>query len=114
MVPDLPAPYPALVWYLVNRVDALFIGNPVRHFQHLASRMSGEHAELRAWRAWACFHLAKELLPADSFPQDLEQVAKEELEIPTVLEIEKNLPSCDSSSLPVAKALARKHPVTRS
>ena len=36
-----------------------YLGNPVRHFQHLASRMSGPRADIRAWRAWLCFHLAR-------------------------------------------------------
>ena len=113
MVPGQPAPYAALVWYLANRSANLFIGNPVRHFQHLASRMSGEHREMRSWRAWACFHLAEVALPSSDYPRDLEQLEKEDLQIPSPGEVAKNLPSCDSSSLPVAKALARILPVTR-
>ncbi len=113
MVPDLPAPYPALAWYLTHRSDESFIGNPVRHFQHLASRMSGNHSELRSWRAWACFHLAEEILPASDYPRDLEQIAKEGLKIPSKSEVEKNLPSCDSSALSAAKGLARTLPVKR-
>ncbi len=114
MVPDQAAPYEAMVWYLAKRSQELFIGNPVRHFQHLATRMSGEHAELRSWRAWACFHLAESVLPESDYPRDFEQIEKEGLEIPSLEEVEKNLPSSDSSSLPAAKALARKLPVTRS
>ena len=112
MVPGLPAPYEALVWYLVNRTEENFIGNPVRHFQHLASRMSGQHSELRSWRAWACYHLALKLLPSHSFPCDLEQIEKEGLVIPAEEEVLKNIPSSDSSSLPAAQALARTHSVT--
>lgn len=114
MVPDLPAPYPALAWYLIHRNDDLFIGNPVRHFQHLASRMSGTHAELRSWRAWACFHLAEHILPSLDFPRDTEQIEVEALRIPSAVEVEKKLPSCDSSGLSAAKALVRTHPSKRS
>ncbi len=113
MVPDLPAPYEALAWYLTHRSDELFIGNPVRHFQHLASRMSGDHAELRSWRAWACFHLSAEVLPPNKYPRDEEQIEKEALQIPPEADVGKNLPPCDSSSLSAAKGLARNHAVTR-
>ena len=44
--------------------------------------MSGPNKELRAWRAWACFHLAQSILPADEFPVDQRQIEKEQLEIP--------------------------------
>jgi hypothetical protein len=107
MVPDLAAPYPALAWYLIHRSHDSFIGNPVRHFQHLASRMSGDHAELRSWRAWACFYLAEEILPSSDYPRDAEQIEKEGLAIPSQDEVEKNLPSCDSSGLSAAKGLVR-------
>ena len=113
MIPDQAAPYPALVWYLGNRKGDLFIGNPVRHFQHLASRMSGEHSELRSWRAWTCLHLAEFLLPPEDFPRDHKQINQENLEIPRFEEVVKKLPSCDSSTLSVAKALARTLPVKR-
>lgn len=108
-VPTLPAPYPALVWFLIHRRPDLFLGNPVRHFQHLASRMSGEHAPLRAWRAWACFHLAHEILPPADFPRDEEQIAHEDLLIPDLATIAKNLPPCDASRLSDARALVKKH-----
>lgn len=77
-----PPPYAVLVWMLRSRGERDFIGNPVRHFQHLATRVSGERREIRAWRAWACFHLSRRVLPAGEFPFDAEQVAKESLEIP--------------------------------
>ncbi|RYD63892.1 MAG: hypothetical protein EOP84_33205, partial [Verrucomicrobiaceae bacterium] len=51
-----PPPYAAMVWILQNRPEGPFLGNPVRHFQHLATRVSGERKEIRSWRAWACFH----------------------------------------------------------
>ena len=113
MIPDQAAPYPALIWFLCHRKDNLFIGNPVRHFQHLASRISGDHTELRSWRAWACFHLAEILLPTPDFPRDQDQIDQEHLRIPDFTEIEKKLPSCDSSTLSVAKALARTSSVKR-
>ena len=57
-----------------------FLGNPVRHYQHLASRMSGPRAEVRSWRAWGSFYLAEKVLP--QLPRDEEQIAKEGLVIP--------------------------------
>jgi hypothetical protein len=77
-----PPPYAVLVWILRNRPDDAFVGNPVRHFQHLATRVSGERKELRAWRAWACFYLARWVLADGDFPIDAEQVEKESLKIP--------------------------------
>ncbi|YCM44900.1 hypothetical protein V2O64_02570 [Verrucomicrobiaceae bacterium 227] len=107
MVTSIPAPYQALFWFLTHRIEGYFLGNPVRHFQHLASRMSGENAEIRAWRAWACFHLALEALPEDHFPMDLDQMKEEGLKIPAVTEVLKNIPKVDSSSLPAGSLLAR-------
>lgn len=61
MIPEQAAPYPALVWFLAHRKNHLFIGNPVRHFQHLASRMSGDHSNFAAGEPglvfiWPKFH----------------------------------------------------------
>jgi hypothetical protein len=82
---DWPPPYAALAWILraARQGDCGFIGNPVRHFQHLASRMSGPRAESRAWRAWACFHLAERVLGPPGFPRDGEQLVREGLWIPS-------------------------------
>lgn len=77
-----PPPYAVLVWFLRNRPDGPFLGNPVRHFQHLATRVSGERKEIRSWRAWACFHLSRATLPAEEFPPDQEQIAKDALVFP--------------------------------
>lgn len=77
-----PPPYAVLVWILRHRPSDAFIGNPVRHFQHLATRVSGVRKEIRSWRAWACFHLSRRLLPAGEFPIDAEQVEKESLQFP--------------------------------
>jgi hypothetical protein len=79
-----PPPYRALVWIMRRSMDGScgYLGNPVRHFQHLASRMSGPRAEIRAWRAWLCLHLAERVLPSGSFPRDGHQIAREGLWIP--------------------------------
>jgi len=94
--PEIPLPYAAMIWFLENRRDELFIGNPVRHFQHLATRMSGLRAGLRSWRAWACFHLARNTLPVDEFPIDYEQVSNEALVLPDLQEVLENLPRAES------------------
>jgi hypothetical protein len=77
-----PPPYGVLVWMLRHRPAGAFLGNPVRHFQHLATRVGGERKEIRSWRAWACFHLSRSVLPAGEFPVDAEQVAKEGVVFP--------------------------------
>ena len=94
--PKIPLPYAAMIWFLENRQDDLFIGNPVRHFQHLATRMSGPRAGLRSWRAWACFHLAKQTLPEEEFPIDHEQISNEALILPDLREVLENLPQDES------------------
>ena len=77
-----PLPYRAKQWIFQNRSTDSFLGNPVRHYQHLASRMSGKNSQLRSLRAWACFHLAEQALPNEEFPRDEEQIQKENLTIP--------------------------------
>lgn len=81
---EFPSPYRALVWILDQAKDgqAGFMGNPVRHFQHLASRMSGPRAEIRAWRAWACFRISERYLYGLGFFRDGEQLSKEGLWMP--------------------------------
>ncbi|MGD7652096.1 MAG: hypothetical protein ACQCXQ_02690 [Verrucomicrobiales bacterium] len=77
------APYRALVWMLRRPQADAYTGNPVRHFQHLASRMSGPRAEVRTWRAWACFHLSERVLAGSGgYPRDEEQLVREGLVIP--------------------------------
>lgn len=78
-----PLPYQAKMWIFTRRHEEGFMGNPTRHYQHLASRMSGPMSELRSLRAWACFHLSERVLPADEFPRDHRQIEKENLVIPT-------------------------------
>jgi len=82
-----PLPYQAKVWIFTRGHEEGFMGNPVRHYQHLASRMSGPNSDLRSWRAWACFHLAESVLPAEEFSRDLRQIEKEQLVIPTWHEV---------------------------
>ncbi|MFT3991170.1 MAG: hypothetical protein QM680_07145 [Luteolibacter sp.] len=79
-----PPPYRALAWILEHLPMGHpgFFGNPVRHFQHLASRMSGPRAEIRTWRAWVCFHLAERILPGCE--RDGRQLAREGIRIPTL------------------------------
>ena len=85
-----PSPYAALCWMYVHVKEESFLGNPVRHFQHLATRMPATEPAIRVWRAWACFHLSERLL-GENYPRDLDQIEKEELEIPAVNQVEQAL-----------------------
>lgn len=91
-------PFLALVWILNHAAagDCGYLGNPVRHFQHLASRMSGPRAVIRSWRAWLCFHLAEKILNPAVYPRDGEQIAREGLWIPgcqrALAEVSKHTP----------------------
>lgn len=84
-----PLPYRALAWILENRVEGQFIGNPRRHFQHLATRMVEPRRELRSWRAWACWGLACLTNPEDS--ADENQIAEEGVIEPSSAEIRQQL-----------------------
>ncbi len=80
-----PMPYSALQWMLEKAADGScgFLGNPVRHFQHLATRMRGEGKEIRRKRAWACFWIARTTLEGKGdFPMDGRQVAREGIFVP--------------------------------
>ncbi len=90
---EFPPPYEAMRWVIERAADGSsgYLGNPVRHFQHLASRMSGPRAELRAWRAWLCFHAASRLLSAAEFPRDWEQIAREGLWVPSLAQVLEQL-----------------------
>ncbi len=74
-----PLPYKAIAWLMVNRREGQFLGNPRYHYQHLASRLRGPGKELAVWRSWACWYLAKEVLPEGEFPADLVQIRSEQL-----------------------------------
>jgi hypothetical protein len=78
-----PLPYQAKMWLFTRRHEDGFLGNPTRHYQHLASRMSGPNSKLRSWRAWACFYLSERVLPAKEYPRDNRQIDRENLSIPT-------------------------------
>ncbi len=77
---EWPPPYAALRWILEHREEAHFLGNPRRHFQHLATRVGGPRREARSWRAWACWRLARLARPHD--PADERQLAEEGLAEP--------------------------------
>lgn len=81
-----PIPYSAMRWIMEHSADSGFLGNPVRHFQHLASRMNRNQPqpELRIARAWCCLHLAEAVLSSEQFPRDIRQIDTESLCIPTV------------------------------
>ena len=85
------APYHAKAWMIHHRPLDRFIGNPRRHYQHLATRMVEPNKALRTWRAWACWYLAKELLPESEYPSDTEQVRKERIVEPTRGQIAERL-----------------------
>lgn len=70
-------PYHAVGWILMNRHTDSFIGNPRRHYQHLATRMVAPHKDLRTWRAWACWNLSCIALDEQDFPADAAQILKE-------------------------------------
>ena len=84
---EWPLPYQALAWILLNRPADQFIGNPRRHWQHLATRMVEPDKALRTWRAWACWYLSKVILPEKEFPSDLKQIREEGVVEPTFEEI---------------------------
>jgi hypothetical protein len=84
-----PIPYRAVGWILRYGEAAGFIGNPRRHFQHLATRMSGHETELRVARAWACWELAK--ATNRNWQADEEQIKRESVTEPTVDQVKNNL-----------------------
>ena len=86
-----PLPYQALVWIMQHRVEGQFIGNPRRHWQHLATRMVEPNKELRTWRAWACWYLAQLILPEAEFPSDQKQIREEQIVEPTQGQIAAHL-----------------------
>lgn len=93
MLSENPPPYFAMVWIMQEAQDESygFLGNPVRHFQHLASRMSGPRAHIRKWRAWYCYYLADAMLPRDAYPRDVTQRMREGLWIPTLERVHREV-----------------------
>jgi hypothetical protein len=93
-----PLPYRAVAWIMRHQQQGQFMGNPRRHFQHLATRMTAPHRELRTWRAWACWHLSGLLLSEAEFPVDEKQICEEGLTLPSyelILEKLSALSPCD-------------------
>ena len=92
---QFPIPYSSIKWILEQRTDKYgqFLGNPRRHWQHYASRMSGPRSNIRIWRSWACFAIASKILSDSDFPADEEQILNEGLIIPSDSQIELNLKS---------------------
>ena len=80
-----PVPYEAIVWILQSRKIEDFIGNPRRHWQHLATRMVEPRKELRSARAWACWYLSRIVLP--DYPADERQIEHEGVIEPSADEI---------------------------
>lgn len=76
-----PIPYEAMVWILQTRSIEDFIGNPRRHWQHLATRMVEPRKQVRTARAWACWHLSRLILP--DYPADELQIEREGVVEPT-------------------------------
>ncbi|MGI9243508.1 MAG: hypothetical protein ACR2RV_22095 [Verrucomicrobiales bacterium] len=76
-----PIPYQAMVWIMQSRKIEDFIGNPRRHWQHLATRMVEPRKELRTSRAWACWYLSRLVLP--DYPADELQIEREGVVEPT-------------------------------
>jgi hypothetical protein len=58
-----PLPYAAMAWILANTPPGTFIGNPRVHFQHYADRLKEPRKDIRKWRAWGCWALARQVLP---------------------------------------------------
>ena len=78
---EWPSPFRALGWMLARAPEGRFLGNPVRHFQHLATRMNEENRDARVARAWACFHLAERVLGME---RDEAQIEREGVAVPTL------------------------------
>ncbi len=82
---EWPIPYEAMAWVMANREEDYFIGNPRRHFQHLATRMVEPRRQQRSWRAWGCWYLACSIFP--DYPADEKQIREEGVREPEEREI---------------------------
>lgn len=82
-------PYRAMRWVMGECPRDQFIGNPRRHFQHLATRMVEPRRDLRSWRAWACWWHAVEVFP--ECPADEKQLREEGVSEPDENQISQNL-----------------------
>lgn len=110
---DRSRPYHAVAWILQHRPEGQFIGNPRRHYQHLATRMVEPHKTLRTWRAWACWYLSKHLLPESEHPSDEKQIREEGVVEPRRMDIANQLkelsPSDDLAAWQAALKWAGEH-----
>jgi hypothetical protein len=88
---QFPYPYAALTYLMENCPTDVFMGNPRRHWQHLATRMSGDFSQLRIARAWACWAIACKILPEKTFPADHQQLIKENITEPSFISIHRSL-----------------------
>lgn len=84
-----PMPYRAVGWILRHGEAVGFLGNPRRHFQHLATRMSGGETERRIARAWACWELARRINPA--WEADARQIEEEGIVEPSFEQVATGL-----------------------
>ncbi|MDF1861511.1 MAG: hypothetical protein P1U87_14940 [Verrucomicrobiales bacterium] len=72
---EFPLPYGAMHWVMSHRLEDQFVGNPRRHFQHLATRMVEPRKTIRSWRAWGCWAYASTIFP--DYPADEIQLEEE-------------------------------------
>lgn len=84
-----PLPYAAAAWVMCHRAEDQFVGNPRRHYQHLATRMVEPRKEQRSWRAWACWFMACRIFP--DYPADVQQLLEENVSEPDRDTILRNL-----------------------
>jgi hypothetical protein len=84
-----PIPYHAVAWILLHHHPDHFIGNPRRHWQHLATRMVEPRRDLRSSRAWACWYLSRLAMPF--CPPDHLQLSRENITEPSPLTIRSQL-----------------------
>jgi hypothetical protein len=80
-----PLPYAAVSWVITHAQPGQYLSNPRIHYQHLATRVRGPRAELRRWRAWACWSIARKQLP------HLSPDHKQQIQEPTNQEIADHL-----------------------
>ena len=79
-----PLPYAALAWMMQHHDSDDFPGNPRLSYQHQATRLRGDRAELRSARAWAVWALACAARP--SLPGDVTCPERSREEITLALE----------------------------
>lgn len=70
-----PLPYTALRWIMQKASAEAMVGNPRVHYQHLAGRIQGQRVEQRQARAWAAWHLARQVNP--EWPGDAKHLIRE-------------------------------------